>query len=112
MTNFDDWFAAHYPAIAAFTRRRCASPQDAEDAAAEVFAVAWRRFDEVPEGEAARLWLFGVARHVIANQQRGATRRMRLHGRLAALAPAHAPPPPLPDGALRDALAALKPRDR
>lgn len=112
MTEFDDWFVAHYAAIAAFAHRRCASPQDAEDATAEVFAVAWRRFAEVPDGDAGRLWLFGVARHVLANQRRGATRRLRLHGRLAALPRAHADPPALPGGALRDALATLRPGDR
>ena len=37
----------HYRAILAYCRRRVSSA-DAQDAAAEVFTIAWRRLDEVP----------------------------------------------------------------
>ncbi len=46
--DFDLVFEAHYDAIAAYLVRRCASAQDAEDAASEVFAIAWRRLADVP----------------------------------------------------------------
>lgn len=49
---------------------------------AETFLVAWRRLDEVPEGEEARLWLYGVARRALANQRRGEHRRTALAERL------------------------------
>lgn len=42
---------------------------------AETFTVAWRRVDELPEGDAATLWLYGVARKVLANHYRGDNRR-------------------------------------
>ena len=58
-----------------------ADPSDAADVAADVFVVAWRRLDEVPDGT-ERLWLFGVARRVLANQRRGQVRRNRLADRL------------------------------
>ncbi len=57
---------------------------DAEDATAEVFAVAWRRINDMPDSEATRAWLFGVAYRVVGNQFRGARRRRRLSRRIAA----------------------------
>lgn len=75
-------FGRNFRDVAAFCRRRCATPEDAEDAATEVFAVAWRRVGELPDPPDDRLWLFGVARRVVANQQRAARRRERLEARL------------------------------
>jgi RNA polymerase sigma-70 factor (ECF subfamily) len=49
---------------------------------ARTFLVAWRRLDEVPDGEEARLWLYGVARRALANQRRGDQRRTALAERL------------------------------
>ena len=43
----------------------------------ETFTVAWRRFDDVPEGEAALPWLLTTARKVLANHRRAAESRMR-----------------------------------
>ena len=51
---------------------------------AETFLTAWRRLDDVPPGDRARLWLYGVARRVLANQQRGEHRRSELADRLRA----------------------------
>lgn len=62
--------------------RRVATPPDAADVVAEVFVVAWRRLEDVPRGNDARLWLFGVARRVIANQRRGDDRRNQLADKL------------------------------
>ena len=50
---------------------------EAEDAASEVFAIAWRRIDDL-EWETAAPWLFGIARGVLSNQRRSASRRLRL----------------------------------
>lgn len=74
-------FEAHFDDLWRFARRRCASAADADDVAAQVFAVAWRRRHELPD-DGIRLWLFGVARHVLANQRRGDERRRRLQLRL------------------------------
>lgn len=62
-----------YPDILGYLARRIGN-QEAVDAAADVFVVAWRRIDDAPDGEDARLWLFGVARNVLRNRRR-ATRR-------------------------------------
>jgi len=37
-----------------------------------LFLVAWRRIDDVPKGDDGRLWLYGVARRVLANHHRRA----------------------------------------
>ena len=52
---------------------------------AETYVVAWRRFAELPtDAEGQRLWLFGVAHRVIANQRRATGRRLQLTERLKA----------------------------
>lgn len=70
-------------AILAYALRRVESREDAADVVAETFLIAWRRLAEVPPGSEARLWLFAVARRVIANLHRSERRRTRLGGRLA-----------------------------
>ena len=62
-------FDEHHPRVLRYALRRCTSAEAAEDAAAEVFLVAWRRVDEVPPDSLP--WLFATARRVIANQRRG-----------------------------------------
>jgi RNA polymerase sigma factor (sigma-70 family) len=69
-------------AVLAYVLRRVDDPEDAADAVAETFLVAWRRLDDVPRGDGARPWLLGVARRVLANQRRGARRHTGLADRL------------------------------
>ena len=74
-------FDQHYRDILAYAKRR--SPiADAEDVAAETFAVAWRRWASAPPG-AVRPWLFGIARKVVANSNRSLRRRNRLSARIS-----------------------------
>jgi RNA polymerase sigma-70 factor (ECF subfamily) len=80
--RLEDLFEAHHRALLAYAGRRTPTLTDAEDVVAEVFLVVWRRLDDLPEGEAALPWLYGVARKTIANQRRGRFRRARLHERL------------------------------
>lgn len=70
-------FARHHHEIQAYCARRLPL-QDANEAAADVFAVAWRRIDEVPDGDESLPWLYGVARNIVRNHKRGAVRRLRL----------------------------------
>lgn len=70
-------------AVLAYALRRVEGPEDAADVVAETFLVAWRRLGEVPPGAEAKLWLYAVARRVIANLQRTERRRTRLGLRLA-----------------------------
>ena len=66
---------------------------EVNDAVSDVFLVAWRRIDEVPQGEEARLWLYGIARNVVRNAERSRRRRARLQGRLESLSPTTGPTP-------------------
>ncbi len=75
-------YTANFPAILNYALRRVSGPDDAADLVAETFLVAWRRRGEMPSGHQARLWLFGVARRVLANHARGEQRRMQLGRRL------------------------------
>jgi RNA polymerase sigma factor (sigma-70 family) len=86
-------FARHYPAIFGYAARRVGR-DEAADAAAEVFTVAWRRLDRVPAEPGTLPWLYGVARKVVANQERSANRRGRLQGRLAGPVPVSDQPDP------------------
>jgi RNA polymerase sigma-70 factor (ECF subfamily) len=81
--RFEALFASHRSDVVAYCGWRAASPSDAQDAVAEVFLTAWRRFDDLPEGDAARVWLYATARRVIANQRRSRRRRGALQERLA-----------------------------
>ena len=72
----------HYRSVLGYALRRVEAPEDAAEIVAETFLIAWRRIDDVPHGSEARLWLYGVARRVLANHRRGQRRRIRLGGRL------------------------------
>jgi RNA polymerase sigma-70 factor (ECF subfamily) len=113
--RFDRIYAEHGRAVLAFALRRTTHAQDAADVVAEVFLVAWRRLDDVPSGEGGRLWLYGVARHALANQERSERRRVRLAERLRRELPAavQSVPPPAPEtGTIRAALGRLGSEDR
>ncbi|MCB0895573.1 MAG: sigma-70 family RNA polymerase sigma factor [Nocardioides sp.] len=80
--DFRRLYAAHFDAVLGFAIRRTDRPEDAADATAETFLVAWRRLAHVPAGADQRPWLYGVARRVLANQRRGDRRRSSLGDRL------------------------------
>lgn len=106
-----------YPRVLSYCLRRTLSREDALDAAAEVYCVAWRRLDEVPDGEGCLPWLFATGRRVLANQRRGEQRRRRLSWRLSTTPSEWEPPgDPLVDEeerrALLEALQGLSESDR
>lgn len=51
---------------------------DVNDVLSDLFLVVWRKIDQVPQGDEARLWLYGVARRVVLNNQRSRRRGNRL----------------------------------
>lgn len=61
------------PLLGYLTRR--ASPDDAADLLADVYLVAWRRRADLPQDDERRLWLFGVARRLLAEHHRLVGRR-------------------------------------
>ena len=82
-TRFRGIYDEHLAQISAYALRRTSSPEDAADVVAETFLVAWRRLDDVPSGSETKLWLYGVARRVLANKRRGEARQGHLASRLA-----------------------------
>jgi DNA-directed RNA polymerase specialized sigma24 family protein len=68
--RFRSLFARHYPAVYRYAGRRL-GPNEAADAAAEAFTVAWRKIGHVPSEPDTLPWLYGVTRRVVANAERG-----------------------------------------
>lgn len=65
--------------VLAYLVRRSRTVEDATDALAETYTAAWKKLERLPEGDRARLWLFGAAR----NELRMAERRTRATNHLA-----------------------------
>lgn len=86
---------------------------EAFDVVAETFTVAWRRLDDLPDGDDALYWLYGTARRVLANHRRAARRRADLLGALQtdAMRPT-ADAQQLEDGRVADALEQLRDDER
>jgi RNA polymerase sigma factor (sigma-70 family) len=109
-------YEAAYPRVLGYALRRTSTPEDAADLVAETFLTAWRRFEELPPGDEAQLWLYGVAHRQLANHRRGEQRRSalseRLAGELEALAPVWHDPPPSDLTAFATAWQRLRAEDR
>ena len=91
--RFEAVYAAHRGPILGYVLRRTGNPDDAADVIAETFLTAWRRLDDIPRDPEVRLWLYGVARRVLANHHRGERRRSALADRLRSdLAAGYRPP--------------------
>jgi RNA polymerase sigma-70 factor (ECF subfamily) len=111
--RFEQLYEENYHRVLGYARRR-AEPDEAADVVAETFLVTWRRLDEVPDGDAARLWLYGTARRVLANQRRSRRRRERLAERVRSQVVHETEPGPADTDleAAAAALARLRPDDR
>ena len=79
--RFAQLYERYYRPIRDFFARRV-SRDAVDDAVADTFLTVWRCLDEVPAGEAALVWLYGVAHRVVGHQRRSLARRGRLHERL------------------------------
>ena len=83
--RFRSVYDSTYADLLRFVRRRV-HPSHAEDVVAEVYLVAWRRFEALPAADdQARAWLFGVARGLLLNASRGQDRHQALTVRIAEL---------------------------
>jgi RNA polymerase sigma factor (sigma-70 family) len=110
--DFEELYRATYPRVLAYARSM-ASRDDADDAVAEAYAIAWRRQRDIPHS-AELGWLIGVTRRVLANTRRSRRRAGALHALLDLQPRAPGPDPAdrIEDGELRAALLALSPLDR
>jgi RNA polymerase sigma factor (sigma-70 family) len=74
--DFEELFRTYHAVLVTAAYNRLSNIGDAEDAAAEVFAQAWRRRDEAAHVFTIA-WLYSTLRNVIGNQYRGRTRHAR-----------------------------------
>jgi RNA polymerase sigma-70 factor, ECF subfamily len=113
--RFREVFDGNFRALLGYALRRTGSTDDAADIVSETMLVAWRRIDDVPIDDTARLWLYGVARRVLANHRRGLLRRERLGDRLRRQLMAVTPDPADEvdtTSTIRQAMAELSENDR
>jgi RNA polymerase sigma-70 factor (ECF subfamily) len=107
--QIERWFRAYGGRVLAYLLHRT-DRDTAQDVLQEVFVIAYRKAETVPEPPLG--WLFGTARRVLANTSRGARRREQLQLRIAENA---APTAPDGDGTTQlvtDTLAQLSSADR
>ena len=90
--KFERIYERYQRPVIAYCLRRT-SRVEAYEAANEVFTVAWRRSADMPSGDAALPWLYGVARRVLSHQRRSVARSRRLVERATAT-PSPQPPGP------------------
>ena len=98
--KFRSAYEAHARTLLGYALRRTATPADAADVVAETMLTAWRRLDIVPDEPETILWLYGVARNVIANGDRTHRRQLRLTEKLRAQLDDVLEDLPMPDPAL------------
>jgi RNA polymerase sigma-70 factor (ECF subfamily) len=104
-------FVAHAAAVRGYAARRVLAGE-VDDVASEVFVVAWRRLDDVPDD--ALPWLLACARRIVANRVRAGRRQLALRDRLGRERGDEVAMPRsgLADSALARALATLSAADR
>jgi RNA polymerase sigma-70 factor (ECF subfamily) len=86
---------------------------DAEDLAAEVYAIAWRRRGDLPPEFLRRAWLFGTARKLVLSESRRIGRAREVAELVASTDAAVDSRPGTPrDQVVAEALARLRPDDR
>lgn len=71
--------------------RRTNNGQDAEDVTATVFAIAWKKFNQLEKVAEPLAWLYSAAYHTLGNHYRTKKRRTALTQKAKAF-----PTPPLP----------------
>ena len=98
-----------YPPVYKYVRRRVRDAEVAEELAADVFRVAWQKWNEA--SALGLPWLFIVARNLLGNSYRSDERHRALHEKLQATAPALADDGD-GDSVVEDAMSALRPTDR
>lgn len=94
-----------------YLARRAGGVVSADDVLGDTLMVCWRRFEEIPDEPLP--WIYGVARHCLANAERGVRRQHRLAAKVSVLdPPPEAVPEPAEDPraeAVRTAVAELRP---
>jgi RNA polymerase sigma-70 factor (ECF subfamily) len=105
----EDLYDRHAGDVLAYARRRT-DAATAEEIVVDVFLIAWKRSADVPENEPV-LWLYAVARRLLANARRASRRREALITALKGMRGADAGAGES-EGPLLEALSALRLADR
>lgn len=115
--TFRELYRAHYPALLGYCLRRV-HRDHAQDVISEVFTVAWRRRETLPDPEHVLPWLFAVAAKTIANHRRSLRRRTNLLDKVRRSGTRHVPSPELQlvqrseDAVVLEAVKGLRASDR
>lgn len=83
-------YRTHLAAVHAYCARRL-PPREVDDATADVFVVAWRRLDDLPDETGVLPWLYTVGRNVVSNRRRAERRRGGLSRKLKSLGAGNSP---------------------
>lgn len=110
--SFEQFYRDHRRLVVDVARRRLGSSVDAEDAAADVFRIAWAHHSK--GNELTLPWVFATLRHVVGTEYRRVGRARNLAEKIGALRPGDdLTAPSLEEAlALRRHLAGLRPDDR
>ncbi|MEI5583760.1 MULTISPECIES: RNA polymerase sigma factor [unclassified Agromyces] len=82
-TLLESAFVANSADLLSYFGRRVCVPADAADLLGETFLIATRRVQRMPSTpEEGRMWLFGIARRVLANSNRSIVRHASLVAKL------------------------------
>lgn len=81
-SRFRALFNGNFRQLARYARHRGLNVEEADDLIANTFEVAWRRFESVPDGDEAVLWLYGIAFNQLRNLRRSNRRQTRLAARI------------------------------
>lgn len=115
--RFNRLYLDHHRSVYGYLRRRT-DADSARECTADTFVVAWRRRDDIPDGESARSWLYGVAWRQLANRHRKVRSHSTVRERLARI---RGPDPETPESVVirreagaevRRALGRLRPDDQ
>lgn len=83
---FTAMYREHYNTVRRYASWRC-DAADLDDVVADVFLVAWRRFDEL-DTSWVRAWLFGTVKKVLSDHRRSSAQQTTYVDHLIALRPA------------------------
>jgi len=72
--RFTELYRDTYQQILAYALRRTSNRQDADDAVASTYLVAWRRLENALDTDNPLPWLYGVAYKTLLNQRRAQRR--------------------------------------
>lgn len=82
--KFANVYDSYFRHVYAYCRRRTELDR-VDDAVADTFLTAWRRIEDMPDGDRALPWLYGVAFKVVSHQWRSSNRKQKLDRKLAAI---------------------------